>query len=185
MNATGWNAGAATSSTGVEITIWKYYLFKLFFLCKNKYSWRNLFLKSLFICFNAFVWCEIAQCFILYHRKEYLKRSGTSSWTRAGCSSGESHSYHLSPPYSILPQHAQAICHTSTLWSHIQFSQMTVCTILAILFVKVTPHTMLFQLCRQKKIVSIFPGIDNCLKANAKGWLSTLCCWEAAIHTLD
>ena len=22
------------------------------------------------------------------------------------------------------------------------------------------------------------PGIDNCLKGKAKGWLSTLCCWE-------
>ena len=29
-----------------------------------------------------------------------------------------------------------------------------------------------------QNLVSIFPGVDNCLKA-------TLCCWEAAVHTLD
>ena len=38
-----------------------------------------------------------------------------------------------------------------------------------------------------QNLVSIFPGIDKttALRLNTQGWLSTLCCWEAAIHTLD
>ena len=56
-----------------------------------------------------------------------------------------------------------------------------------------------------QKLAPIFPGIDSYLMVTkrdflkmeaslwlngksqnvAKGWLSTLCCWEAAVHTLD
>ena len=59
----------------------------------------------------------------------------------------------------------------------------------------------------QQKLVPTFLVLDNCLMVTewdflemeasqwlndksrkesvAKGWLSTLCCWEAAVHTLD
>ena len=58
---------------------------------------------------------------------------------------------------------------------------------------------------RYQKLAPTFSGIDSCLMVTkrdflemeaslwlnwksqnvAKGWLSTLCCWEAAVHTLD
>ena len=36
-----------------------------------------------------------------------------------------------------------------------------------------------------QNLVTIFPWIDNCLKAKSKGRLSASCYWEAAVHTLD
>ena len=56
-----------------------------------------------------------------------------------------------------------------------------------------------------QKLAPTFPGIDSCLMVTerdflemeaslwlnersqnvARGWLSTYCCWEAAVHTLD
>ena len=39
---------------------------------------------------------------------------------------------------------------------------------------------------RHQKLAPTFPWIDSCLKLLlTRGWLSTLCCYEAAVHTLD
>ena len=36
-----------------------------------------------------------------------------------------------------------------------------------------------------QNLVSIFPGIDKASRLNDKGLLSSLCCWKAAVTTLD